>query len=67
MMKGSQWLIALAPGLGLTLALFGLPVGWPLTVWADPGTLYVALDGDDSKLCDSIADRCRTPHASKPT
>ncbi len=59
-MKGSQWLIALALGLGLTLGLFGLLFGWPLTVRADPGTLYVALDGDDSKLCDSIADRCRT-------
>jgi len=27
---------------------------------ADPGIRYVAPDGDDSKLCDSIADRCRT-------
>lgn len=50
--------LALAIGLaGLLLAL------WLVTMapaQADAGIRYVAPDGDDSKLCDSIANRCRT-------
>ena len=53
-MKRVRWLNALA------LALFGLLTGQPLAARADPGTLYVAPDGDDARLCDSIAARCRT-------
>lgn len=29
-------------------------------IQSDPGVRYVALDGDDAGLCDSIASRCRT-------
>jgi len=54
--KSARWLNALA----LALVLFGLPAGQSLTVRADPGSLYVATDGDDSRLCNSIANRCRT-------
>jgi len=54
--RSAFWLNALA----LALALFGLLAAQPLSVRADPGTLYVATDGDDSGLCGSIATRCRT-------
>jgi len=52
--------LALAIGLsGLLLALWlGLVEMAPAQ--ADAGIRYVASDGDDSKRCDSIADRCRT-------
>ena len=55
-MKSGRWLNALA----LALTLLGLLTGQPLIVHADPGTLYVAPDGDDSRLCNSIGSRCRT-------
>jgi hypothetical protein len=44
------------------LALVGLLLwlGAAPPVWADPDTRYVASDGDDSKTCDSISNRCRT-------
>jgi parallel beta-helix repeat protein len=51
--------IALALALGLTLALLWV-LGQPPAARADPGTLYVAPDGDDGKYCGSVADRCRT-------
>lgn len=61
-MRDNHWYVALTLGLGLglTLALFWLLPGRLHTVRADPAIRYVALDGDDSKQCDSIADRCRT-------
>jgi len=46
-------------GLGMTAALLVLLVGPPVAR-ADPGTLYVAPDGDDLNDCSSIANRCRT-------
>lgn len=50
--------LALAVGLaGLLLALWLVAMA---PAQAHAGTRYVAPDGDDSKLCDSIADRCRT-------
>jgi len=50
--------LALAIGLsGLLLALWLVAM---VPAHADPAVRYVAPDGDDSKLCDSIADRCRT-------
>lgn len=59
-MKTRRLFIPLALGLGLSLGLLWL-LGWMSDVaCADPGIRYVAPDGDDSKLCDSIADRCRT-------
>jgi hypothetical protein len=44
------------------LALVGLLLwlGAAPPVRADPATRYVAPDGDDSKMCDSISNRCRT-------
>ncbi|NIO69007.1 MAG: hypothetical protein GTN71_08220, partial [Anaerolineae bacterium] len=44
------------------LALVGLLLwlGAATPVRADPATRYVAPDGDDSKMCDSIPNRCRT-------
>jgi len=52
---------ALAIGLGgLLLAALWLGLVAMAPAHADPGIRYVATDGDDSKLCDSIADRCRT-------
>jgi len=44
------------------LALMGLLLwlGAAPPVWADPAPRYVAPDGDDSKTCDSIPNRCRT-------
>jgi len=44
------------------LALVGLLLwlGAAPPVRADPATRYVAPDGDDSKICDSIPNRCRT-------
>ncbi|MGA9347514.1 MAG: choice-of-anchor Q domain-containing protein [Anaerolineae bacterium] len=50
--------LALVIGLaGLLLALWLVAM---IPARADAGIRYVAPDGDDSKLCDSIADRCRT-------
>jgi parallel beta-helix repeat protein len=50
--------LALAIGLaGLLLALWLVAMA---PAQADAGIRYVAPDGDDSKLCDSIANRCRT-------
>jgi len=59
-MKAQGWLMALGIGSALTLATLGLLAGQPSTVRAEGGTLYVAPDGNDGKLCDSIAHRCRT-------
>jgi hypothetical protein len=44
------------------LALVGLLLwlGAATPVRANPDTRYVAPDGDDSKMCDSISNRCRT-------
>jgi hypothetical protein len=49
----------------VTLALAGVVVllwllGGPSVAHADPGTLYVAPDGDDSNTCGSEANRCAT-------
>ncbi len=54
--------LALAIGLGGLLLLAALWLGLVAMApaHADPGIRYVAPDGDDSKQCDSIADRCRT-------
>ncbi len=57
--KSKHLLVTFAVGLGLTLALLWL-VGYAQPAYADPGTLYVALDGDDSNNCASVANRCRT-------
>lgn len=59
-METKRWLMAVGLGSVLTLAMLGLLAGQPTTARADGGTLYVAPDGNDSKLCDSIANRCRT-------
>lgn len=45
---------------GLLLAALWLGLVAMAPAQADAGIRYVAPDGDDSKLCDSIADRCRT-------
>jgi hypothetical protein len=52
-------ILALGLSLGLSLALLWLLAG-SLPAYADPGTLYVATDGDDTKNCSTIANRCRT-------
>ncbi|MBC8249170.1 MAG: right-handed parallel beta-helix repeat-containing protein [Anaerolineales bacterium] len=53
--------LALAIGLaGLLLAALWLGLVEMAPAQADAGIRYVASDGDDSKLCDSIANRCRT-------
>lgn len=54
--------LVLAVGLsGMLLSLWLLAMA---PAQADGGVRYVAPDGDDSKLCDSIADRCRTVQRS---
>lgn len=50
--------LALAIGLGWLLLALWLVAMVPAQ--ADADIRYVAPDGDDSKLCDSIANRCRT-------
>jgi putative cofactor-binding repeat protein len=55
---------AIALGLGLTLALFLVPLlsrgaGVNLAP-TSPGIRYVAPDGEDGGECDTVADRCRT-------
>jgi hypothetical protein len=57
--KSKHLLITLAVGLGLTLTLLWL-VGYIQPAHADPGTLYVAPDGDDADNCASVTSRCRT-------
>jgi hypothetical protein len=59
-MKAHGWLMALGLAAALTLATLGLLAGQTLAARAAGGTLYVAPDGNDSKLCDSIPNRCRT-------
>ena len=54
-----------ALSLAVTLALAGVVallwlLGGPSVARADPGTLYVAPDGDDANTCDSEANRCQT-------
>jgi hypothetical protein len=60
MMKHNTWHLLLALGVGLASTLLLAFVVKPRGVGADPVTRYVAPDGDDGKLCDTIADRCRT-------
>jgi hypothetical protein len=50
----------LALGIGLAGLLLALWLMAMAPAQADADIRYVAPDGDDSKLCDSIADRCRT-------
>jgi parallel beta-helix repeat protein len=57
--KSKHLFITLTVGLGLILALLWL-VSYTWPAHADPGTLYVAPDGDDAYDCASIANRCRT-------
>jgi hypothetical protein len=52
-------LTALALGLGLTLTPLWFLRGQVRVVQSDPGVRFVALNGDDAGLCDSIANRCR--------
>jgi len=52
--------LALGLGLGSTLVVLWLLTGPIHVALADVGVRYVALDGDDSKQCDTIADRCCT-------
>jgi hypothetical protein len=59
-MKTYRLLSALWAGLGLTAAVILVLAIRPGTVRADPGERYVALDGSDSRQCDSVANRCRT-------
>ena len=59
-MKNNKGYVDFVPGLGLTLTLLVLVAGPNYSVKANPALRYVALDGDDGRLCDSIADRCRT-------
>lgn len=61
-MKHNSRLVALALGLGLglSLALLWLLAGRPPAALARPPIKFVATDGDDSKDCSTIADRCRT-------
>jgi hypothetical protein len=47
-------------GTSLTLAALLFPEAQRSAVRADPGVRYVSLDGDDSRQCGSVADRCRT-------
>ena len=51
---------AFVTALGLTLVTLWLVVGQCSSIRADASIRYVAPDGDDSSLCDSIAGRCRT-------
>jgi uncharacterized repeat protein (TIGR01451 family) len=51
--------IALALGLGMAVLLL-CALDAPPVVYAAPGTLYVATDGNDLNDCASIGNRCRT-------
>jgi hypothetical protein len=59
-MKTCRLLAALTAGLGLTAVVILVLAMCPGVVRADPGVRYVALDGNDTLQCDSIANRCRT-------
>ena len=50
--------MALILGFGMAAVLLCV-LDAPPAVYAAPGTLYVATDGNDVNNCDSIANRCR--------
>lgn len=59
-MKRNRCLIALTLCVGLILVGAWLLARQPHTAQADPGTLFVATDGNDGNDCSTIANRCRT-------
>lgn len=59
-MKRLFWWLAPGLGLGLIVITLGLLATPRYVVRANPDVRYVAPDGSDGRMCDSVANRCRT-------
>jgi len=59
-MKRFLWGLAPGLGLGLMVVALGLLAAPTRIVRAHPDIRYVAPDGNDGRMCDSVANRCRT-------
>jgi len=59
-MKRNRCLIALTLCVGSILVGAWLLARQPHTAQADPGTLFVATDGNDANDCSTVVNRCRT-------